>query len=473
MMKIGKVFAMIATILWLGACGEPTTKDEARTDKAEEATLAAPAAVNFPEWAKNATIYEVNLRQFTPEGTLAAFRAHLPRIKDLGMDILWFMPIHPISKAKQKGPLGSPYAVADYRGFNPEYGTLEEFKATIDEIHSLGMKVIIDWVPNHTGWDHPWITEHPDWYTKDADGNITDPINYETGEPWGWTDVADLNYDNQDMRRAMLDDLKFWVNDMALDGFRFDVAHGVPDDFWDQVKAELYSIRPLFLLAESETPYHANSGAFIATYAWKFKDVTNEIAAGDRKAGDLQAYLEEDRSKFKAGFHMYFTTNHDENSWQGTVFERLGDGHKAFAVLAATFDGMPLLYGGQEAPLKKRLEFFERDPIDWNDYEYTAFYKTLMNLKHQNQALWNGSYGGEPVRINTTNNDAVFAFSRQKNDDKVLVILNLSAEPQVVKLEGEDYEGEYNNVFAGTTTTLTQDAELTLNAWDYLVLSNR
>ena len=471
--KALSIFMIVSSLFWLGACqqtGSETTKTpvEAPTTAFDKNTR------NFPEWAKNASIYEVNLRQFTPEGTLAAFAKHLPRIKDMGMDILWLMPIHPISQKERKGSLGSPYAVSDYRGVNPEYGTLEEFKALVEQIHSLGMHIIIDWVPNHTGWDHYWITEHPDWYTKDADGKITDPINAETGEPWGWTDVADLDYSQTAMREAMMDELRFWIEEVGIDGFRFDVAHGVPNDFWDEVAETLYAIRPLFLLAESEVPYHVDSGDFIATYAWNFKDVTNSIAAGTKNANDLNTYLTEDRQRFQQGFHMYFTTNHDENSWHGTVFERLGDGHKAFAVLAATLDGMPLVYGGQEAPLQKRLEFFERDPIDWNDYTYASFYKTLMELKHRNKALWNGSYGGEIVRIPTSQDEEVYAFMREKDGDKVVVILNLSAaEPLVIQLSGTDYPGEYTNIFANSTLTLVEGTELSLNAWDYLVLSNR
>ena len=454
------------------SCGDTSTQ-EAKSDDTAMAVPSTPTSGsnNFPEWAKNATIYEVNLRQFTPEGTINAFVQHLERIKDLGIDILWFMPVHPISEKEKKGTLGSPYAVADYRAINSEFGTMEDFKNMMAKAHSLGMYVIIDWVPNHSGWDNPWITEHPEYYTQ-KEGKIIDPIDPETGESWGWTDVADFNYDNQEFRKEMIAHMEYWVKEVGIDGFRCDVAHNVPNDFWDEATAALYKHRPLFMLAESEVPHHSNSGDFLATYAWKFNNLMNEIAAGKKNAGDIDTYLKNDRTDFQGGFHMYFTTNHDENSWQGTVFERLGAGHKAFAVLAATLDGMPLIYGGQEAPIKKRLEFFERDPIDWNNYEYADFYKTLLGLKHKNQALWNGEYGGKIIRVPTGKDANVYAFTREKNGNRIVVIINLSDQIQEVKLSSEDCIGTYTNVFANSTISIEKDTEMTLNGWDYLVLSS-
>ncbi len=460
--------------LWAGllllapGCKQPAP--ETHIDDQPAPTFERP---RVPDWAKNAVIYEVNLRQYTPEGTIAAFRHHLPRLRDLGVDILWFMPIHPISQTKRKGTLGSYYAVADYKAVNPEHGTLEEFKALVQEIHDLGMKVILDWVPNHTGWDHPWISQHPDWYTQDENGNILDPVNPETGESWGWTDVADLNYDVPEMRLAMIEAMKFWVTECDVDGFRCDVAHGVPADFWVQATDSLYALEPLFMLAEAEVPELRNNGSFVMDYGWSFHHLMNEIARGEKNALDIERWLQEDRKKYTQGYHMHFTSNHDENSWAGTEFERLGEGHKAFAVLAATFDGMPLIYSGQEAAFNRRLAFFEKDSIDWGDFPYTDFYRTLFELKHRNQALWNGKDGGELQRIPTGADDKVFAFLREKNGDRLVVVINLSPDTQTITLQGSAYTGEYTNVFARGTTTLLEDMMMTLDGWEYAVFSNK
>ena len=474
MNKTKLLLIAVCLFLSISSCREATKGNNKPTETSITST--APTSTkeknNFPDWAKNAAIYEVNLRQFTPEGTINAFVKHLPRIKDLGIDILWFMPVNPISEKEKKGSLGSPYAVADYRSINPEFGTMEDFKNMMAQAHELGMHVIIDWVPNHSGWDNPWITEHPEYYTQ-KDGKIIDPIDPGTGESWGWTDVADFNYDNMDLRKEMIAHMEYWIKEVGIDGFRCDVAHNVPDDFWDEVAKALFKYRPIFMLAESEVPHHANSGDFIATYAWTFNTLMNEIAEGKKNASDIDDYLKNDRASFQKGFHMYFTTNHDENSWQGTVFERLGEGHKAFAVLSATLDGMPLIYGGQEAPLKKRLEFFERDPIEWNNYEYTGFYKTLLDLKNKNQAIWNGEYGGKIIRIPTGKDTDVYAFTREKNGDKIVVIINLSDQIQEIKLASEDCAGIYTNIFANGTISIEKDTEMTLNGWDYLVLSNK
>lgn len=456
------------------ACTDTTADSEKSSETADIAMTPKTLKEkhNFPDWARNASLYEVNLRQYTPQGTIKAFMTHLERIKEMGVDILWFMPIHPISKAKRKGSLGSPYAIADYRAINPELGTMEDFEQMLQKAHTIGLKVIIDWVPNHSGWDHPWITEHPDYYSQ-VDGKIIDPIDPETGESWGWTDVADFNYDNSAFRKAMIADMEFWIKEVGIDGFRCDVAHQVPDDFWDQAAEVLFQYRPIFMLAESESPAHNNSGNFIATYSWSFKDLANGIVSGEKTVADIDEYLKKDRIDFKKGFHIYFTTNHDENTSHGTVFERLGDGHRAFAVLAATLDGMPLIYGGQEAPLKKRLAFFEKDPIDWNNYAYADFYKILLDLKHRNKALWNGKYGGEVIRIPTGKDAQIFAFVRQKEEDKVLVIINLSPEAQEFKLDSDDAVGHYSNVFVSGSIDIEKEKDMRLEAWDYLVLSTK
>lgn len=422
------------------------------------------------DWVKNANIYEVNIRQYTPEGTFNAFRAHLPRLKEMGVDVLWLMPIYPVSKDRRKGSLGSYYAVGDYTGINPEFGTLDDFKAMLGDAHNLGMKVILDWVANHTGWDNPWIKEHPEWFTQNAKGEIIDPIGPD-GKSWGWTDVADLEFSNMEMRQAMIDAMKYWVGTVGVDGFRCDVAGAVPDEFWVDARAQLDSIRPVFMLAEAEHPPHRNNGSFQMSYGWSFHHIMNKIAKGEEDATAIGKWLEEDRAKFEKGFHMHFITNHDENSWNGTEFERLGEGVMTFAVLAYTFDGMPLTYSGQEAALNKRLRFFEKDTIQWGNFPMKDFYSTLLQLKRQNKALWNGEAGGEPRIIGNTNEKAVVSYLREKDENRVVVVLNLTGEPQEVSLKGNDFVGDYTNVFANRSQTLTEDMVFQLNPWDYLVLS--
>ncbi|MFK7905123.1 MAG: alpha-amylase family glycosyl hydrolase [Chitinophagales bacterium] len=493
---------VIGLIVLLAACQnsakeQPKQASETNTDSPETPTIEKPLT---PDWHKNATIYEVNLRHYTPEGTFKAFEAHIDRLKELGIDILWFMPIHEISVKERKGELGSPYAVTDYKGTNPDFGTMEDFKHMLKAIHDAGMHCIIDWVPNHTGWDSKWITDHPDWYTQDKDGNVIDPIDYNTGKSWGWTDVADLNYDNKEMRAAMIDAMAFWIKDVGIDGFRVDVAHGVPVDFWAECSDALYAIRPVFMLAEAEVPAIVNNGAFVVDYGWEMHHLLNEIAKsqganlkkGDKlvkgnkvegeegkeekkTALDIDAMLAKKAKDYNKGYQMQFTSNHDENSWSGTEFARMGEGHKAFAVLTATFNGMPLIYTGQEVGMDKQLEFFKKDEIDWanGDKSYGDFYKHLFDLKHKNKAIWNGEHGGDLVKIPTGNDENVYAFIREKDGDKVVVIINLSAAKQSIKLEGTNYVGDYMNVFSKGAMGLTEGMAMDLASWEYIVLSNK
>lgn len=453
---------IVSLILGLAGCK--------RADEGQQQAAHSNRKVAIPEWTKNATIYELNVRQYTPEGTFNAVRPHLSRLAAMGVDIIWIMPVHPISVTKRKGTLGSYYAVSDFREVNPEFGTLWELQRLMADIRNHGMKVIIDWVPHHTGWDHTWIKTRPDFYSKDADGNIIDPINEETGEPWGWTDVAELKLDNMEMRRAMIADMKYWVEEIGVDGFRVDHAHGLPDDYWDQVMDSLATLRtPLFLLAEAEETRMRNTQNFEVTYAWKFHHAMNDVAQGKRTVGIFDTLLMRDRETYTHGYHMYFTSNHDENSWAGTEMERMGDGHKAFAVLSATIDGMPLIYSGQEEPLRKRLEFFEKDEIPWKDYAYADFYKTLFQLKKRNRALWNGVHGGLARRVNA--HDHVYAYVRDKDDDKIVVILNLSAQPQVTTLT--EATGMLRDAFQNIGVEIAAGTELSLEPWEYRVLSSK
>lgn len=421
----------------------------------------------MPEWAKNAVIYEVNIRQYTPEGTLNAFSDHIPRLKAMGVDILWLMPVFPISETKRKGSLGSYYAVSDFRQVNPEFGTIEDLKNLIDKIHAYKMKVILDWVPNHTGWDHTWIKTHPEYYTKGADGQITDPLDPNTGQPYGWSDVADLNYDNADMRKNMIDDLLYWVKDHHVDGFRMDIAFGVPLDFWKTCADSLINANDqLFLLAEAETPEQLNEETFHACYGWSFFHTMNAIAKGEKNVSHIRTWLQEERPKFVKGSIMHFITNHDENSWNGTEFERLGNGYKAFAILAMTFDGIPLIYSGQEEPLTSRLKFFEKDTIHFNKFSNTDFYSTLTALKHQEEAIWNEPYGAPLQWLGQS--EHIVAFKREKNNSKVVVMANLSDQKRKIILD-EDVRGMLD-IYRRIDVNYNKGSEVEMLPWESWVM---
>jgi len=339
--------------------------------------------VKHPEWSYNASIYEVNLRQYSPGGTLVEFESHLERLRDMGIGILWFMPVHPIGEKNRKGSLGSYYSVRDYYAVNPEFGTLDEFKVLVAKTHDMGMYVIIDWVGNHSAWDNPLAVEHPDWYIRDQHGIFRPPVP-------DWSDVIAFDYRNPELRRYMIDAMKFWVRDVGVDGFRCDVAGMVPLDFWETARLELEEVKPVFILAEWESPA-AHNRAFDMTYSWDLYRAMNDIAQNKATASAVDSYLQREAGSYpRHAFRMLFTSNHDENSWNGTVFERLGGGVGTFAVLSATLPGMPLVYSGQEAALSKRLEFFEKDQIPWGDYRFQWLYSALLNLKRRNRALWNG-----------------------------------------------------------------------------------
>ncbi len=422
-----------------------------------------PTPPQTPEWAINATIYEVNLRQYSEEGTFTAFAEHLPRLRDMGVDILWFMPIHPIGEKERKGTLGSYYSVYDYLDVNPEFGTKEAFRQMVKQIHDHGMYVILDWVANHTSWDAVWTRTHPELYKTDDDGNFIIPPGTD------WTDVIQLDFGNPDTHRMMHEALEYWVEEFNIDGYRCDVADLVPTPFWNEARRRLDEIKPVFMLAEAETPEH-HTHAFDMSYAWETHHKMNELAAGEMTIADFEQHLEENRTRFpEFAYRMQFTSNHDENSWNGTVFERLGDGVEAFAVLSATIPGMPLVYNGQEAAMNKRLAFFEKDPIEWEDYPMQDFYTRLLRLNQQNRALFNGVHGGDLVRISTTSDDQIFAFYRQVEHDKVVVLLNLSERDASFDIDSSYLIGTYQDLFSDFEVTLNEHPSWTFGPWEYAV----
>lgn len=422
-----------------------------------------------PDWSVNANIYEVNIRQYTPEGTFNAFAGHLPRLKEMGVDILWLMPIHPISVKNRKGSLGSYYAAQDYKAINPNFGTEADFKALVARIHELGMKIILDWVPNHTGADHVWTKTNPEFYTKDSLGNITHPKDTD------WTDVADLNYDNPEMRKAMTDAMLYWITDFDIDGYRCDVAGFVPNDFWETNIKALFAKKHVFMLAEWEDPKLHDVG-FHMTYAWGFHHLMKEVAQQKKSVSDILAFFKDEQAKFKpADYRMAFIDNHDENSWNGTMAQRFGKAVDLMAVFAFTSHGMPLMYSGQEAGLNKTLKFFEKDSIDWKYQDKTLFYKTLLALKRNNKALWNGVHGGPLNIINTDNPDKVLVYEREKDGEKVLVALNMSDKKQFFKTAAALPKAEMNEIFQNKKMdpSAWNTQKMELKPWSYIVLSSK
>lgn len=370
---------------------------------------------------ESAVIYEMNVRQYTPEGTFSAAQEHLPRLKELGVDVIWLMPIYPIGVEGRKGELGSYYAISDYCDVNPEFGTIEDFEKFLIEAHSLGLRVILDWVANHTSPDAKWVSGSPaEWYERDEEGNTTFTAD--------WSDTANLNYDNDDMVAEMRKSLKFWL-DKGVDGFRCDMACEVPLEFWKETIEGFEVDYPgLFWLAEGEEPLLHTLSGFHSSYAWEVHHLMNAIARGEKNIPELLEYIEKDAERNPASaFRLMFTSNHDENSWAGTEFERMGEAAKVMAVLTFTLpNSQPLIYTGQEMGWNKRFEFFEKDPIPaWEENEYTDFYKVLIDLKHKNPALAAGDKGGAFEVISTT--DSTLVFSRTLPENKVTVTAMLKS----------------------------------------------
>ena len=420
--------------------------------------------VKHPEWSKNATIYEVNIRQYTPEGTFKAFETHLPRLKEMGVDIIWLMPIHPIGLKNRKGTLGSEYSVKDYYAVNPEFGNMADLKALVKKIHGMGMHVIIDWVANHSSWDNKLTVEHSDWYSKTAEGKFQPT-------PWyDWEDIIEFDYNNPGFRKYMTEALKFWIKETDIDGYRCDVAGFIPVDFWDHARRELDAMKPVFMLAEWESR-DLHKRAFDMTYSWSLWDKMKDVTTGKKNIGGLVEYMAHDVNTFPYdAYRMTFTDNHDKNAWEGNQFSNFGDGLKACMVMTCTVNGMPLVYSGQEAGLDRSLQFFDKDPITWVHHPFYDMYKKLFTLKHNNQALWNGAWGGEMVRIFNDKPAQVISFSRQKNGHKVISVINFSDKPISVLLSAQHHMGTYTELFSDISYVLNGNDEIKLPKWGFLVL---
>ncbi len=411
------------------------------------------------DWAKGSNIYEVNIRQYTEEGTFDAFARHLPRLREMGVEILWLMPITPISKVIRQGTLGSYYACSSYTEINPEFGTLNDFKNLVDKAHALGFKLIIDWVANHTGWDHHWTTEQPNWYLHDAKGNFT--------EKNGWHDVIDLDFTNNDMRKALIGAMQYWIKETGIDGFRCDMAHLVPLDFWMDARTQCDALKPLYWLAECEVvSYH---DAFDTSYAWWWMHVSEEYVRGKNTLNTIRDILHAYSQYPEGASKLFFTSNHDENSWNGTEYEKYDGAAKAWAVFTFTWqDGIPLIYSGQESPNCKRMAFFDKDLFEWNEpLQLPDFYQALLRLRKTNAAITAGETFLLPGGKYT---GQLMSFLRRRGADTVLVLLNLSKDERIkIEVAHEWLTGNFRNIFSGMQFVFSGQESFELQPGEYIV----
>ncbi len=369
-------------------------------------------------WLDTCVLYEVNVRQYTEEGTFKAFEKHLSRLKDMGINTLWFMPIHPISKTERKGTLGSYYAVDDYMAVNPEFGTIEDFQHLVDKAHDMGFKVILDWVANHTGWDNAWIAEHDDWYEHDNDGNIT--------SPYDWTDIAELNFDNYEMRAEMIKCMQYWVEEVGIDGFRCDHAIGVPATFWNAAVYKLKSINSeIMMLAEVSAAQSLTMYAFDTCYNDALYGQSVMIKGGIAPS-TIQQGMILNANYLEGSFPMNYLDNHDKNSYDGTIVDRFGDSYETLLALSYLSPGFPLIYTANEQGYDHEIEFFEKDTIVWEkEPKYEEFITELSKLKAEHKALASTNTDIEILEVSDEN---IFAFSRTSGEDTIIYISNLYVE---------------------------------------------
>jgi len=444
--RLTPVFTLLISVLFFNSCGQVSPNNSVYVPEP-------------PEWSVDASIYEVNIRQYSPEGTFNAFAEHIPRLKVMGVDILWLMPIHPIGEENRKGTLGSYYSVADYMAVNSEFGTKEDFRALVETAHEYDMKVILDWVANHTSWDAVWTETNPEFYESDENGNFVPPVE-------DWDDVIQLDLDNPEMQEQMIQAMEYWVDEFGVDGYRADVAYMVPTEFWIEARQRLDGIKPVFMLAEAEEPELHQ--AFDMTYAWNYAETIRNIGTGEADLSALDETLNESFEMFnRSDYRMLFTTNHDENSWTGSDPDMYGENFENFAVLSATVWGMPLVYSGQEAGLDQQIEFFEKDLIEWKDYPLEDFYRTLLTLKSENPALYNGAEGGKYLKMSTNRDDTIFSFKRIKNEDQVFVILNFSDGSVDFTFDSGD-QGQWLDEFSSDSITISAEYQMAPNSYRLL-----
>jgi alpha-amylase len=436
------------------------------------------SGLQSPDWVKNAVVYQVNVRQFSREGNLKGVENDLNRIKDLGVDILWLMPIFPICEQERKCDensttecWGSPYAPFDFEEVHEKYGTKQDFRQFIQKAHDLGMKVILDFVPNHTGFDSKWMREHPEWYVQ-KDGKVM-PVTSDQGEIWA--DIAQFDLSNKDLREAWMQVHEYWVREFDLDGYREDCAWAISKEWWQELRERLNKIRPVYMLAEDEV--HGQEQfevCFETNYGWGTHAIMKDIYKGIRNVNDLFEHTESIKSRFgKQGWQLNFTQNHDENTWHGSETDLFGAGADAFTALCFTMEGMGLIYNGQEASLQQRLSFFNKGEINWSGVSRAAYFKTLTDLKHRNKALWNGQNGGFINRIATEHSEKVYAFTREKDGDMILAVFNLSDGPLSISLENGVKKGVLTDVFTKADREISSGMTFDLKPFEFHIFSNK
>ena len=459
-----KSLSIFLTLFVLVSCQPRETKEKVDIDPHQPKEY---VQIQHPEWSKNAAIYQLNTRQFTSEGTFAAAQKELPRLKDLGIDIIWLMPIHPIGEKNRKGSLGSPYAVKDYYGVNAEFGNLQDLKNFVNEAHKLGMYVILDWVANHTAWDNVLVEKNPDWYEKDYKNE------YRPTPWWDWSDIIDLDYSKPELRKYMTEALKYWVKEANIDGYRCDVAGFVPIEFWENVRSELDAIKPVFMLAEWESrDLHAK--AFDMTYAWTWYDAVHDVCMNKADVSALYFYYSWNESAYpKNSMRMTFVTNHDKNAWQGTMFENFGDGLQAAIALSVIGEGVPLIYNGQEAGNAKRLAFFEKDTILWKEHEIGMLYKKLFALLKENSALWHAKWGATMIKIPNNFESKVLSFVRQNEENKVFAVFNFSNSEKEITFNEPLFLGNYVDFSTNQKIEFQENTALTLKPWDFKIYTKK
>ncbi len=443
-----------------------------------------------PDWVKNASVYQMNIRQMTKEGTIAAAATHLPRIKELGAEILWIMPFFPICEREKKqeegsspeNSWGSPYAPYDFESIHERLGTFDDFRAFITQAHELGFKVILDFVPNHTGWDSKWMIEHPEWFVHKKDGTIM-PVTSDQGEEWA--DIAQLDFTDPALREAWMQAHEFWVKNFDLDGYREDCAWAISVEWWLELRQRLDAIKPVYMLAEDEVHGREQFDVcFETNYGWGTHHFMKQIAQKGAPASTLHKHTEGIKERHGTrGWQMNFTQNHDENTWHGSEYELFGGGADCYMALCFTMEGVGLIYNGQEVSMGKRLSFFGKDEIDWTGASRATFFRTLTDLKKQNKALWSGRNGGFIEKIPTNHDDKVYAFTREKEGDKVVCIFNMKNEAVDVTLGIADYKGDYHDVFNKTKyppnpeysggQALSIGATFSLKPYQFYILTNK
>ena len=421
------------------------------------------------DWIHSAVIYEVNLRQYTTEGTFNAFCKELPRLKDMGVQTLWLMPVTPIAQKNKKGTMGSYYACSDYVAVDPEFGTMDDLKNLVKLAHEMDFKIVLDWVANHTGWDHVWTKEQPGYYLIDAATN-----DFKAAS--GMDDIIELDHKNPSLREAMIAAMEFWVREFDIDGFRCDLAFWVDLDFWIAARERLEKIKILFWLGEFDPLEHpAYYTCFDAAYTWTWMHKTAAFFKKDIGLASLLDVLAQyEKVCGQKNIPLWFTSNHDENSWNGTEYEKYGSMAKAFAVFSFAWNGMPMIYSGQELPNTKRLAFFDKEVIGWNgNYALHEFYKTLCNLKKNNQSLRAADEKAGTRLLPTSAGDSILGFVRQYGDNEVLVFLNMSDTIVNFKIFDEQCRGYYTETFDKTKIKLTPDHFFEMQPGGFLVYEKK